>query len=118
MAYSSDKHCITRIVDYCEEIGEFTNNYSCTLEELYSKKNDFYAVSFAIMQIGELVKHLTDDFLSKTKEHIPWKQIRAMRNFFAHGYDDMEPLTIWETATNDIPELKHFCEEYLKENLI
>lgn len=37
-------------------------------------------------------------------------------NLVAHSYGSMNREIIWETAVNDIPALKQFCEEQLAEN--
>ena len=68
-----------------------------------------------ILQIGELSKYLTDDFKNLYSE-IPWKQIRGIRNIFAHDYGSIDVLTIWNTINYNIPELKDFCENILAQN--
>lgn len=35
--------------------------------------------------------------------------IKGMRNMVAHNYGSMSLDVIWETAKNDIPILKSFC---------
>ncbi len=37
---------------------------------------------------------------------IPWRQIKGMRNIYAHDYDIIDNDIIWETITKEIPELK------------
>lgn len=63
------------------------------------------ATVFNLMQIGELAKtSLSDD----TKEQIisiPWRQIYGMRNRIVHGYDGVNMLIVWETVSEDIPQL-------------
>ena len=41
---------------------------------------------------------------------MPWPAIKAMRNLFAHNYGQMNLSVIWSTATENIPQLKAFCE--------
>jgi hypothetical protein len=66
--------------------------------------------------IGELVKSFSDEFLEHSEE-IPWKLIRDMRNIFAHAYHQNINFTIvWETMQHDIPMLRAFCADVLKEN--
>lgn len=72
------------------------------------------AISMAEFQIGELTGHLSDDFKEQTKEEIPWKKIRGMRNIFAHDYISMDAKQIWKVAVEDIPVLRKFCEAQLK----
>jgi hypothetical protein len=39
-----------------------------------------------IQTIGEVVKKISSDFLEKVPK-IPWKDIKKMRDLFAHDYD-------------------------------
>ena len=63
------------------------------------------AVVMTFINIGELAKSFTDDFLEKTK-HIPWRKIRGLRNLAAHHYDAVDMVDIWHTIKRDIPVLK------------
>ena len=58
-----------------------------------------------IIQIGEFVSGLDDDFVKKYSD-IPWRQIKGMRNIYAHDYDIIDNDIIWETITEEIPELR------------
>jgi transposase-like protein len=42
-----------------------------------------------VLQIGELVGHLSDDITARYAE-MPWKQIKGMRNIAAHGYENFD----------------------------
>lgn len=55
--------------------------------------------------IGEAVKQLPDSF---TQQHpnIPWKQIAGMRDKLIHFYFGVDPLLVWQTVQNRLPELK------------
>ncbi|MDR0987254.1 MAG: DUF86 domain-containing protein [Ruminococcus sp.] len=110
-----DKQIIEKIYNYCidtcnlvEEAGSY---------EIYESKISYgYSIPFALQQIGELVKYLSDGLLNSSSDIIPWKEVRDMRHMCAHKYDDMDPRKIWDSATDGIPILKSFCETYLKEN--
>lgn len=112
--YERDLSIIAHILEYCNQIEEclsrFGNDY-----EIFSSDVIFRnAVSMAEFQIGELSGHLSENFKEKTKKEIPWKQIRGMRNIFAHNYLGMDFERIWEVATGDVAELKLFCQNILK----
>lgn len=49
-------------------------------------------------QIGELVNHLSSEYLNETQNEINWSDIRGMRNRFAHGYFEMDKKVIFNTA--------------------
>lgn len=36
---------------------------------------------------------------------IPWSQMRGMRNWVIHRYDDVDMDVVWETVEQDIPLL-------------
>ena len=67
-----------------------------------------------ILQIGELAGHLSPEFRAAHSE-MPWNEIRAMRNIVAHAYGSVSTQMTWETIEQDIPALKRFCENMLRE---
>jgi len=82
-------------------------------EDVFRKSTTYQnAVSMCILQIGELVNHLSDDFKSNHSE-IPWRQIKGMRNYVAHEYGSIDLDIVWQASTVSIQSLKSFCERYL-----
>ena len=73
------------------------------------------AAALCILQIGELVGKLTDDFREQHPA-VPWRQIKAMRNIVAHSYGSVDLETTWEIITSDIPDLKRYCQVILENN--
>ena len=57
------------------------------------------------MQIGELAKTSLSDETKEQITAIPWRQIYGMRNRIVHGYDGVNMLIVWETVSEDIPQL-------------
>jgi uncharacterized protein with HEPN domain len=113
MRDEANHHCLDRISFYCGEILGITKSIDYNYEIFLSGQSK-YSLPFLIMQIGELTKLLDDDFITKTKASVPWQQIRGMRNMVAHGYETMSLAKIWNTAIDDIPILKLFCDDYNK----
>ena len=114
-ASERDHFIVRRILKYCGNVDEIVrrcdNSYANFKAIFYYRDS----VSMSIQQIGELIKHLSDEFKSSHTD-IPWAEIRGMRNRFAHDYYQMNNKVIWNTAINDIPKLRIFCESVLKEN--
>lgn len=108
---------IAHILEYCNQIDECLSRFGNNREAFLSDVIFRNAVSMAEFQIGELSGHLSDDFKEKTKNEIPWKEIRGMRNIFAHNYLEMDVDRIWDVATEDISILKDFCKSQLNEFL-
>ena len=74
------------------------------------------SIAFSILQIGELSGGLSEEYRKATSSRVQWGPMKGMRNLVAHSYGSMNREIIWETAVNDIPALKQFCEEQLAEN--
>ena len=76
-----DMDIIHHILKYCDEINmaieRFGNNKDAFMEDAVYRN----AVSMPVQQIGELAKHLSDEFLESHKE-IPWKEIKGMPRLF------------------------------------
>lgn len=67
-----------------------------------------------ILQIGELSKMLSEDFLNSYTK-IPWKMIMRMRDIVAHHYGSLDYEIVWNTSVSDIPKLHLEIEEILKD---
>lgn len=63
------------------------------------------AVCMTLINIGELVKNLSDEF-RMAHDHIPWRAISGLRDITAHKYQTLRMEDVWLTATRDIPQLK------------
>lgn len=108
-----DLHLLKHIAVYCERIKSAVNQIE-TLDNLLD--SPFYqdALSMPMLQIGELVRNMTDETKEKYN-YIPWKEIRALRNTLVHSYGEIDWDRIWDTAINDIPVLKKECQKIEKQ---
>ena len=99
---------LEHIVSYCDQIEEtvkrFGNDYDLFANDAIYRN----AAALCILQIGELVGKLSDDF-REAHPGVPWRQIKAMRNIVAHSYGSVDSETTWEIITEDIPQLKSYC---------
>lgn len=107
-----DLQIIDKICGYCKDIDFTHAEYKHDYEVFCSNPTYRNAISLCLMQIGELVKKLSDGFISAHTE-IPWRAIRGMRNIVAHEYGRIDIETVWETAESGTSELRAFCEELL-----
>ena len=69
------------------------------------------AILFQFAIIGEAVVHIDRDLLDKYP--YTWHNIRSFRNFILHEYHAIEIWIVWETAKNNLPELKQIIETIL-----
>ena len=101
------------IIKHCRRIEDKIENVS--FEEFCVDDDIKEIVSFNVLQIGELVKNLSPDFL-KQYPNMPWKDIKGMRDWVAHGYGTIDLEEVWKTATNDIKPLREYCEQIVDRN--
>lgn len=104
---------LEHIISYCNDIQHTLERIKYDFETFENDKDFKNSISMSMMQIGELSTHLTDDFKTETTKDIPWGLIKGMRNHYAHGYHFMDNKEIFETAVNDIPEVKRKCEKII-----
>jgi len=94
------------VISFSNQAGSFE---IFSLNPLYRK-----AIVMSIINIGELAKHLPDDFKTQYND-IPWRKIAGMRDIAAHGYHIMDDDIIWDVATRSIPELLAFLLTFLEQ---
>ncbi|MGV8149819.1 MAG: DUF86 domain-containing protein [Alkaliphilus sp.] len=83
------------------------------LERFLQDERTKRAVAMTLINIGELVKNLTEEFKSLHKD-IPWKAIAGMRDITAHKYQTLKMGDVWVTVIEEIPEFKNKLEAILK----
>jgi uncharacterized protein with HEPN domain len=65
----------------------------------------FDAVRVRLIEIGEAIKALPADLLSR-EPAIPWPEIAQMRDRLAHHYFDTSHAIVAATVDHDVPELE------------
>ena len=114
-AENRDRDIVEHILRYCEQIETAHNDFNHSRERFDNSTTYQNAISMCILQIGELVGHLSDDFRENNTE-IPWHKIRGMRNYVAHEYGSIDLDVVWYVATNSILKVKEFCQKFLASN--
>lgn len=109
---SRDRETVARIFRYCEQIDAAHEDFGRSRERFNGSTTYQNAVSMCILQIGELVNHLSDGF-KRENDTIPWHRIRGMRNYVAHEYGTIDLDVVWFVATESIQDLKRFCRNCL-----
>lgn len=78
-----------------------------TREQFESDKRSQQAVIYSLLIVGEAATKIMGrypDFV-ENNSHIPWRNMRGMRNRFAHGYFDINLNVVWDTVHEAIPDL-------------
>ena len=76
-----------------------------TLEYFMTDEDAQHAVGMAAINVGELVKHLSED-IRIVNPDIPWKEAAGLRDVAAHSYDTIRMEDLFDTVTIDFPALK------------
>ena len=87
-----------------KEISEF-------LEDEMVKR----AIGMTVINIGELVKNVTDEIRTKHK-NVPWKQVAGFRDITAHKYQTLRMDDVYMTIKVNFPELRNSLLEILKDD--
>lgn len=113
--FKHDADIIRHMARYCGEIEAALSVFGDSETEFLQNPVFRNAVSMPVQQIGELAKHLSDGFTASYPQ-IPWRQIKGMRDWFAHQYLNMDAAVIWTVAKEDLSPLRDFCEQWLSEH--
>ena len=99
---------VKKAIGYADKIISY-----CDGKDYEAFSNDTMLVEacvFNLSQIGELVRHLDDDFMNQ-HSYIPWAQMRGLRNRIIHDYEGVNLVLVWDIIKYDIPDLR---EELIK----
>ena len=106
---------LSHMHNYCEKITKTIERFGSDFDVFLNDSDYQDSVSMNMLQIGELVSKLSDDFIQCTSNSIPWRNIKGMRNLLAHDYGSMNIEIVWETVVSDIPALQSFCKPYAEQ---
>lgn len=95
-----DTPILRKILSEMEFLDAVTKNIN--FEEFKSNEILKGAIAMTIINIGELVRLLSDD-VKQEYSYIPFKEMTAIRNVATHGYQTLRMDDIWDTVKNDIP---------------
>ena len=111
---NKDRIILKKIVRYCDDIHILMDEYETDYTHFVEKISFQYACNMCIIQIGELVGRLSEEFVSEHST-IPWRAIKAMRNLHAHDYERVDLEIVWDTLVNEIPKLKEYIEQAMEQ---
>ncbi len=75
-----------------------------TLDDFLTMDMVKSAVKWQFIIMGEATNRLGETFIDE-RPHIPWHQMRGMRNRLAHEYDSIGDETLWDIIQNDLAPL-------------
>lgn len=105
-----DKGRLEDILEYSDNIIELLEGM--TFEQFVKDKRTYYAIMKNVEVVGEASYMLTKAF-KKAHSEIPWNVVQAMRHVLVHDYANITSETLYDTAVNNIPELRNQVAKYL-----
>jgi uncharacterized protein with HEPN domain len=108
-----DRDRLKHILDPIRKIERYIGDR--TIDQFGIDEEKVDAVVRNIEIIGEAINFLSRDLKSKYPE-AEWQVATAMRNRLIHGYFEVDPDIVWETASSDLPRLKEVVGRILKES--
>lgn len=109
-----DYKVLNIILTYCDKVEKIVHRIGSDYNTFINDSIYQDSVSMNLLQIGEAVSKFSQEYLDTSKEEMDWRAIKGMRNLFAHAYDSMDLDKIWETAIDDIPDLKEYCKTMIQ----
>lgn len=70
------------------------------------------ACALVIIQIGEFVGRLSDEFREEY-DGVEWRQLKGLRNIMAHNYEDIIDHIVGTIILDEIPEIKSYLESII-----
>ena len=88
---------------------------AASLESFLSDEMQKRAVSMTVINIGELIKNVSDE-LRLLHHEVPWKAVAGMRDIAAHKYQTLRMEDVYNTVKTDFPLLRIMLNKILKED--
>ena len=98
----SDAEIIEKMISLSKKILSYIQNLD--YDEFSKKEMIVEACAFNLGQLGELSHKLSSEFQNDYL-NIPWKSIYGMRNKIIHDYEGVNLKVVWETVSEDLPQL-------------
>jgi len=94
-----------------DNVHEFLEGKTC--EDLCKDKLLFFAVVKNIEIVGEAANNLTKELQAQHPE-VCWKDVISMRHVLVHDYYNIDAQTAWQTAKDNLPDIRVQIENILK----
>ncbi|MGH2457830.1 MAG: HepT-like ribonuclease domain-containing protein [Chloroflexota bacterium] len=111
MRHSEWQRRIQDMLDAIAEIQSFT--VGMDPETFRQDRKTAQAVAYNFVILGEAARQIPSDVQARYS-HVPWAQIRSMRNVVAHEYRRVDVDIVWQTVQGNLPSLVPVLREVLE----
>lgn len=98
------------IYDRILKIQTSMNNVS--MDEFIKNEEKRSAIERHFEVMGEATARISKEFKQRHSQ-ILWRDIKSLRNFLIHDYEEVDMQIMWDTIQNDLPVLKPQIEKLL-----
>lgn len=98
---------IEHIVENAQRIESYIS--SLTFADFADDPKTIDAVERCLARITEAAIRIGEETMSQVAPDVPPHVYRGFGNALRHDYDQIDLQTVWQTATNDIPQLARAC---------
>ncbi|MCR4316301.1 MAG: DUF86 domain-containing protein [Planctomycetes bacterium] len=109
MSSRTGRERLNDILVAIEEIESFVGDL--TRNEFLNDRKTIQAVVANFTVIGESANYIEDEL--KDCIDVPWHLMTGMRNRIVHGYFDVDPEVLWDTISNELPDVKSKVGSFL-----
>lgn len=102
-----DKYYAEKAIQQIDAIRKYISGKS--YDDFVSDEELIDAVMFRLVQMIENIKNISNDFKA-SHPNIAWGDIIGFRNGIVHDYGKTDYITVYETITKDIYDLKKVLE--------
>lgn len=102
---------IQDILECMDRIAEYTAGMS--YEAFLGNRLVIDAVVRNLEVIGEAARHIPDDVQTRFP-HVPWVEMKGMRNILIHEYFGVSLEIVWKTVQENLPPVEPKLRELLK----
>jgi uncharacterized protein with HEPN domain len=112
--YDKNAAALEHVISYCDKTAEARRRFGDSLSAFRSDYDYRSCCAMYVYQITEHCNHISGEIKEKYAK-IPWKDMRGMRNIFAHDYDAIKIARLWDTIIDDLPALREECLRILED---
>lgn len=109
---SRDRAILSKIIDEADIVSKLLQGIDD--RGFLTNEEKMRAVCMTLINIGELVKNITD-VLQEKHDNIPWKDLAGLRDVTAHAYFTLRMQDIWIYAAVELPIHAKLIKEILDE---